>query len=358
LVELLVVIAIIGILVALLLPAVQSAREAARRAQCQSNLKNVALAVHNYESSNKVMPNGMTFNPLLATTVHRLAAYGPNWIISTLPYLEEQALLDSFDLTRPINLPTPLDETNRNRTARGKDIPVLLCPSDGFNKVHYEGAAGSPHGDNWGRTNYAANAGGAFLYYGSNAGSCGSGTDYTCTQGPGSMPWKNGNDGWKDNSRRRGVMGPNVGATASKITDGLSKTIMVGEIRAGLTERDARGVWALGHAGASLLAMYGSGGDANGPNVCFAKSDDVYCDVTVFALNQAECMTCDSGYFAQATTRSNHIGGVFLALCDGSVTFVSDDVETSGQNGLWGTPWDFLIGSADGSEKGPYNSGS
>jgi type II secretory pathway pseudopilin PulG len=354
LVELLVVIAIIGILVSLLLPAIQAAREAARRAQCQSNLKNVVLAVHNYESSNKLMPIGMSFNPLLASSIQRLAAYGPNWVISILPNLEEQSVFDAFDFSRPINLPTPLDATNRNRTARGTEISVLLCPSDQFNRVTYQGATGSPHGDNWARNNYAGNAGGAFLYYGTNSGSCGSGTDYICTQGPGSPPWRNGNDGWKDNPRRRGVMGPNTAVTAGKITDGLSKTIMLGEIRTGLTERDARGVWALGHAGASLLAMFGSGGDANGPNVCFPTSDDAYCDTSQFALNQAECMTCDPGYFAQATVRSMHIGGAFLALCDGSVTFVSEDIETSGQNGKWGTPWDYLIGSADGSEKGPY----
>ncbi len=66
LVELLVVIAIIGILVALLLPAIQAAREAARRAQCQANLHNAALAVLNYESANKIMPKGMTFDQAIA----------------------------------------------------------------------------------------------------------------------------------------------------------------------------------------------------------------------------------------------------------------------------------------------------
>ena len=73
---------------------------------------------------------------------------------------------------------------------------------------------------------------------------------------------------------RRGVMGPNVGVKLSQITDGTSKTIMVGEIRAGITEQDPRGVWALGHAGTSLIAMYGGGGDANGPNACYSNSDD------------------------------------------------------------------------------------
>src|SRR5688572_26094800 len=104
LVELLVVIAIIGILVALLLPAIQAAREAARRAQCQNNIKNVALAVLNYESSKKQLPEGMTFDQArFGASLQTLAEYGPNWIIKVLPYLEDQALYDAFDLKMPIN---------------------------------------------------------------------------------------------------------------------------------------------------------------------------------------------------------------------------------------------------------------
>src|SRR5882757_9149292 len=86
LVELLVVIAIIGILVALLLPAIQAAREAARRAQCQSNMKNISLAVLNYESSNKKFPPGFVSSP------SSTEAWG--WATFTLPYLEEQGIYD------------------------------------------------------------------------------------------------------------------------------------------------------------------------------------------------------------------------------------------------------------------------
>src|SRR5436190_18265381 len=82
LVELLVVIAIIGILVALLLPEIQAAREAARRSQCQSNMHNAALAVLNYESTRKILPAGMTFPTAKAGSVNTLDSYGPNWIIS------------------------------------------------------------------------------------------------------------------------------------------------------------------------------------------------------------------------------------------------------------------------------------
>src|SRR3954454_14870330 len=92
LVELLVVIAIIGILVALLLPAIQAAREAARRAQCEANIHNAALAVLNYESARKILPEGMTFDKGQGGNVQSLSRYGPNWIINILPYLEGQSL--------------------------------------------------------------------------------------------------------------------------------------------------------------------------------------------------------------------------------------------------------------------------
>src|SRR5262245_56379816 len=89
LVELLVVIAIIGILVAMLLPAIQAAREAARRSQCQSNIKNVGLAVLNYENAYKVMPIGMSFDTVYQLTVQNLQQFGPNWVIRCLPFMEE-----------------------------------------------------------------------------------------------------------------------------------------------------------------------------------------------------------------------------------------------------------------------------
>src|SRR6476659_9501579 len=97
-VELLVVIAIIGILVALLLPAIQAAREAARRSQCQNNLHNAALSVLNYESARKTLPKGMTYDQTaFALNITKIDKFGPNWIIEILPYMEEQAPRDSFD---------------------------------------------------------------------------------------------------------------------------------------------------------------------------------------------------------------------------------------------------------------------
>src|SRR4051794_20857777 len=180
LVELLVVIAIIGILVALLLPAIQAAREAARRAQCQSNLHNAALAILNYESSKKTLPLGMTFPASQVGTINTMNLYGPNWIISILPQMEEQALHDQFDPTlfqpvdstafRPVN-DNPANVNNQK--ARATDIASLLCPSDPFNRIHYQGQlaaeSSARHGTNWARTDYAASAGRGFIYPGATA---------------------------------------------------------------------------------------------------------------------------------------------------------------------------------------------
>ena len=161
LVELLVVIAIIGILVALLLPAVQAAREAARRMQCSNNLKQLALGLHNYHDTNKIFPPGLQFHPgaINLTTgqgIRTSAGYGPNWVILTLPYAEQQALHDRFDLTVEIS-------HANNRDPRGIDLDVMVCPTD-LRRKHFEGgltSSGSaiPEGDNWARGNYAVNAG-------------------------------------------------------------------------------------------------------------------------------------------------------------------------------------------------------
>ena len=124
LVELLVVIAIIGILVALLLPAVQAAREAARRMSCNNNLKQLALSAHNYHDTYKVFPSSAN---------HRDPAPRPSngfsWIAKVLPFLEQGPLHDTLDFNRSLKNGTPTDP-NTNWGRIQAVIPTLLCPSD------------------------------------------------------------------------------------------------------------------------------------------------------------------------------------------------------------------------------------
>lgn len=96
LVELLVVIAVIGVLVSLLLPAVQAAREAARRSQCSNSLRQIGLALHNHVSAHRVFPVGVAFGAPPGPDKGGRPYNGKGWIIDVLPYLEEQALFDLF----------------------------------------------------------------------------------------------------------------------------------------------------------------------------------------------------------------------------------------------------------------------
>ena len=135
LVELLVVIAIIGILIALLLPAVQAAREAARRAQCVNNLKQLALACHNYESANKCFPISISPWPEGRRKNEKTAAdlNGKGWIISILPYIEQQALFDQFKSRGGFNGNFVDNLGIRRPECRdlvNQPLPVLTCPSD------------------------------------------------------------------------------------------------------------------------------------------------------------------------------------------------------------------------------------
>ncbi|QDT68617.1 Fimbrial protein precursor [Planctomycetes bacterium MalM25] len=371
LVELLVVIAIIGILVALLLPAVQAAREAARRAQCQSQIKNVALAVLNYESTFQELPPSIvdeTISNNPGAGIGNSMDYTSGWLLACLPFLEEQALFDSFDFSQPIpgnDLADGQSVPNwKNVQARGAEIAVLLCPSDEANQVFYQGYQGSGPpdklGGNWGRNNYAANSGAAAIY------SEGAGSE-TAAVAPsvGSVrdaPWSGSSDanlgsgGWPVRTwpaSVRGSMGPNGGTRLAQLVDGTSKTMMIAEIRAGIDETDPRGVWALPHAGCSVVASHGSGGDANGPNVCEVKADDIS-RVLAFPNCNANrtdpvCMQCNSDVFgfAQAAPRSLHQGGVFIAHADGSVAFITDEIETTGAWAPCCSVWDHLIMGAD-----------
>jgi prepilin-type processing-associated H-X9-DG protein len=330
-------------------------------------MHNAALAVLNYESAKKILPKGMTF-PITATqpaqdrngkSIQFLSVFGPNWIIEILPYMEETALRDSFN---PKSLVEPYSQAINddpvqdplNFKARGTEISSLLCPSDPFNKTLYQGttsfAGTGKHGGNWARTNYAANAGRAPLF-----------NDAVSTFGATSK-------GWKDQCTR-GVMGPNVAVTLKRITDGTSKTIMLAEIRAGLTEGDMRGVWAMGHAGASLVAHFGSGGDADGPNYCQPRADDVISDICGtggglcsgtggLGTTQQECMGCynANGEIDEATLRSKHPGGAHVAMADGSVNWINDDIETTGCYGPCCTAWDYMIASGDNQKAGALQS--
>ncbi len=188
LIELLVVIAIIAILIALLLPAVQQAREAARRTQCRNHLKQLGLALHNYESTYTVLP-------MNAGSV----SYSPQ--ARLLPYLDQANLQNLIDFSAPM-LTGPVTNRVLNpiyANVANQVIPIMLCPSDPGPMV-YQVPMGSPavtYG--FGGNNYMINQG------------SGTGTHYD------------------DRHRTDGIVWQNSSARMRDITDGLSNTVFMSE---------------------------------------------------------------------------------------------------------------------------------
>jgi prepilin-type N-terminal cleavage/methylation domain-containing protein/prepilin-type processing-associated H-X9-DG protein len=338
LVELLVVITIISILIGLLLPAVQSAREAARSLQCSNNLKQLGLALQNYHTGYRIFPPSSVWKTNGKVDPNRTSqsndsGLAENWVILILPQLEQQNLLNSFNLALPI-------PNAANAAGRGTALQAMLCPSDAFNRKPFMGSA-SPGktdkmGDNWARGDYGANASIDYMFSG---GAVGTGSAWTSR--------------WV-----RGIMGANISLRIDDIRDGASNTILVGELRAGLIPQDTRGVWAMSGACPSALWGHGYISDANGPNCNMTQADDPRaCSQIQTAVGGAtpliqmgmSCYAGDSPDVQQAS-RSMHAGGVNVCLADGSVRFISDFIEL----GTNGTPpaclgvWDKLNLSNDG----------
>lgn len=372
LVELLVVITIIGILIALLLPAVQAAREAARRLQCQNNLKQLGLALLSYEQAKGYFPPSGTWSAGVNIGAVNQDRFGPSWVILILPHLGYQGVYDKFDLRKFINDNTDTvtgGTVQNNRTARGTVLPVMLCPTDSRNRILFNGYGSSnttSSGDNWARGNYAANA--------SLGEMCDPGGDNT-TYDPGYMrccAYPN-TYGWgtqesvagKTIYPMRGVMGANVSVPMREIIDGTSNTILLGEILSGVTSFDPRGTWARADAASSLWSHGGYQGDDNGPNFTSAGGGDNVpsCNDIIAAYgcsNPDDCpalardfgMGCYGRHMNEQTMRSMHKGGVFVCMVDGSVQWISDFIEVRRWTGGARPPafsvWDRLNLSADG----------
>ena len=213
LVELLVVIAIIGILVALLLPAIQSAREAARRTQCLNNLKQIGLAILNYESSRKCYPRGRwNLDPADASkhkVTDRPAAKSNDacWTVVVLPYAEEQNIASQYDLKKE------WFHTD-NRTAVSYPLKIFVCPSvPELGRVDVQFTAGDkPAAGDYGCVNGVG--------------------DGVWSSHPELGPYPNAASGGEDSPRVIGVMAKAMLRQACRvkdITDGTSKTWLIAE---------------------------------------------------------------------------------------------------------------------------------
>jgi prepilin-type N-terminal cleavage/methylation domain-containing protein/prepilin-type processing-associated H-X9-DG protein len=352
LVELLVVITIIGILMSLLLPAVQSARESARLLSCANNIRNVGLALNQYHTAFKIFPPSSVWRnnatrKLDASQVNSQSQQGSslweNWVILILPQLEQQNLRSLFQIDPSAGTIYPIGDStaatvNGNQKARATPLSIMLCPSDTYNQKPFnDPSVNMPStqnlGNNWARGNYAANAALGFMSYGSSNHIVG-GYDFNAAQ----------LSGW---SLRfvRGVMGANVSQRIDDIHDGASNTILVGEIRAGVLSFDPRGVWAMSGAAPSSLWGHGYYEDDNGPNNRgFPQADDlqsctdvksamgggnVAAGETLLMKMGMSCGVTNANNLPnwEQTVRSMHVGGANVCFADGSVHFISDFIE-------------------------------
>ncbi len=307
LVELLVVITIIGILIAMLLPAVQAARESARRSQCQNNLKQIALGLHNYAAArNGLFPPG----GLWPTVVGKNGWNRPGlpdfsseftWPTEILPYIEQTAIWNMYDFTQE-------PATQVNAIAKSQPVSTYVCPDDKLqidepwpNQISYAGTCLSPSGqicnyNPWSRLrlNYAAN-------YGNT------GYDQLTM---GSVPFLGG------------FFTNGTCYTSANITDGLSNTIAIGEVL------PVHGPAYWGPPGDGMIA---EGGQAfEGYLTPNSSSPDIVANECTTTREITVPCTVNMDDTQQViAARSTHPGGVNAAMGDGSVHFFSNIVNAA-----------------------------
>jgi prepilin-type N-terminal cleavage/methylation domain-containing protein/prepilin-type processing-associated H-X9-DG protein len=314
LIELLVVIAIIAVLIGLLLPAVQKVREAAARAQCSNNLKQLALACHGYYDSNQSMPyarkydiwDTYTWTQLILPYIEQVAVYNDYWTLPQTPYVENYPGSNG-----------PIGGEARLQTARQAIISVYLCPSDPGPRFN-EQYAGSDYG--FERGNYRGCVGSGDMY----------GNAVDTTNGP----WGKGVFSVKlKQTVDPGKSPQTTGVRFADIPDGSANTLLISEgvvaTIGGMTWGGPMGEEIYGNMGGALysgaLTPNSSAPDRPiGP--CPQDQGD--------SLYKAPCLSLGgnawwtpSALKAYAGARSYHTGGVNAAMADGSVHFYSNNID-------------------------------
>jgi prepilin-type N-terminal cleavage/methylation domain-containing protein/prepilin-type processing-associated H-X9-DG protein len=313
LVELLVVIAIIGILIALLLPAVQAAREAARRTQCNNNLKQQGLAAHNYHDTYKCLPPAL----LNSGRYSGGGTYYPEGVRNhtgwqfLLPFMEQQPLHDQIDFRLPSSPAGPngglasdwSDVPTQTQLAVATRLDALECPSHPLAGENTNYSGGTPHywRKNNKRTSYLFSAG----YH----------TDYD-------PPWRllYGNDSYV---RRLGAFGNNSACKFAQIRDGTSNSLAIGEGAGGYMEHG------------KTSSHYGGWG-LQGTHTCCHGRLVAYANVT-YAPSHAVSWTINAHWTTGNPHPLNasyawvfnsfHPGGCNFVMCDGSTQFFSETID-------------------------------
>jgi prepilin-type N-terminal cleavage/methylation domain-containing protein/prepilin-type processing-associated H-X9-DG protein len=284
LIELLVVIAIIGVLIALLLPAVQAAREAARRAQCTNNLKQLALAANTYHDVNGSFPIG---SPLMYDKLIGGYAESQSVHVSMLNQLEQQPLFNATNFSRSIYV-------FENQTVFRTGLNTLLCPSDQRNdRTGSIGAYLNTPNFQYKFTNYAGCGGTWFpepLFYGA----------FSNPNAPNIVAMINAGNG---------IFTYNRSLKIAEIPDGTSNTIIFGERANALLPESERDNWYWWADAVEADTIFTSMGPIN-PERKVANASQEYTDL-----------------YAESAS-SFHPGGANFAFADGSVHFLKDSINT------------------------------
>ena len=296
LVELLVVIAIIGVLVALLLPAIQAAREAARRTTCQNNLKQIGLALALHEDTQKKYPMGARAQRVI----------GISWWIEILPFVDEQALFSKYDRYGRHSGSSTFHRKN-GALVDSLVIESMICPSSPLPRLNpnngrmimmpsYVGIAGASSHDGFPERRVNA--------------CCGSSRNGEISSG--------------------GMLVPNRQIRRKQIVDGASKTIIVGEASDYALEKSQY----RRRIDGGIPAGWISGTAANGtpPNYAVSASNPQPCyNLTSIRYppntREYELPGIDGDHGANNPLLSAHLGGINVVLVDGSVQFVEDDID-------------------------------
>ena len=295
LVELLVVIAIIGVLVALLLPAVQAAREAARRSTCQNQFKQTGLALLNYESAKRTLPPGMTIDRDLCSANRGPAKSQWGWGTYALPYMEQDSIYKQIDFKAGNSI------TNAgNFRALGNRIPGFICPNEINQTGWVECCSGINNGPGPSDDVQLSNM----------AGVADSKQMYCLNLGQPTQEMR---------SDANGVLYNLVSTRLKDVTDGTSNTLLIGEITGGRSRHPSEGEGWIGMYWFDEGVQDVSEG-VNGPGSIPGGRDD-----------SIDPLDGDGGnrhveYRTEVGFSSFHPGGAHFTCVDGSVHFMSENI--------------------------------